>query len=202
MAHFVPNRCNTPKSYGKEPEWSLSPYFRLARFNERIGRVSNRSTCLNGLRGRSVPTMEGCRHASQVRWTPRILSLCPGCLCFSAVLCENFRFSHGQRLRRARLCDVSRRTSGLIAVLRRMVRSASLHRTMEMASCTSLSRFRPPSWRDAKHGLRRTESLSNRSACGSRWPEHILSGSRPPFVANCLARRLVGSIDVVPTVDE
>jgi hypothetical protein len=60
--------------------------------------------------------------------------------------------------------------------LRRVVRSTSLPRMMEMASCTSLSRFRPPSWRDGKHGLRRTESPSKRSAqapASHVWPPPI-----------------------------
>ena len=75
--------------------------------------------------------------------------------------------------------------------LRRVVRSASLHRTTEVANCTSLSQFQPPSWRHGKYGLRRMKSLSKRAYLGSRRPEHLLSGSGPPFAGNCLARRLV-----------
>src|SRR5215469_5990850 len=82
-----------------------------------IAEYQTNRLCLEWLRlaGQSA-TVQECRHASEVRWTPRILSLCPGCGCLSAVLREDFRFSHGQRLRSARLCDASRRTSGLVAV--------------------------------------------------------------------------------------
>jgi hypothetical protein len=83
-----------------------------------------------------------------------------------------------------------------------VVRSASLHRTMEMASCTSLSRFLPPSWRDGKHGLRRTESLSKRSACGISVARAYTFGI-PTAICWKLPRPASGRpIDVVRTVDE
>jgi hypothetical protein len=34
-----------PKSYAKEPEWFLKPYFRIARFNERIVLLASVKNC-------------------------------------------------------------------------------------------------------------------------------------------------------------
>jgi hypothetical protein len=86
--------------------------------------------------------------------------------------------------------------------LRRAAHSVSLHRTMEMANSTSLSRFLLPSWRDGKHSLRRTESLSKRSAPGI-WVARAYTFGIPTAICWKLPRQASGrSIEVVRTVED